>query len=45
MDGELDGKLVKTKGTIEFLGPGEVGWIANTGGLRAKSFGAKLNNC
>jgi len=36
---------VKNKGTIGFLGPGETGWTADTGGLRAKSFRAGLNNC
>lgn len=41
----MDGKLVKTKGKIGYLGPGEIGWTANAGGLRAKSFGAILNNC
>jgi len=41
----MDETLVKTKGMIAFLGPGEIGWIADTGGLRAKLFGARLNNC
>jgi len=34
----MDDTLVKTKGTIGFLGPGEIGWTADTGGLGAKSF-------
>lgn len=31
--------LVKTKATIGFLGPGEIGWTVDTGGPRARSFG------
>jgi len=40
----MDETLVETKGTIGFLGPGEMEWTADTGGLRAKSFGTRLND-
>ena len=43
----MDETLVRTKGTIGFLGPGEIGWTVDTVGLshpRAKSFRVRLNN-
>jgi len=43
-------KLIKAKGTIAFLGPGEIRWTVETGSPshptpRAKSFGGRVNNC